>query len=136
MADPTANYRVIDLTAKKTEAEWGRAIQARWERATAAWFTWVGWPLACGALAYHTVMTRSLAMAFLALVSELLLWQYFVWFFGSIIIEPYMTRLAQSRTRRATILMILLITVVSAIPAYGVHLLIDHVIDVLKATHG
>jgi hypothetical protein len=134
MADPTGEYRVIDLTARKPEHEWGRAGQAAVERATAAWFTWIGWLLACGALAYLAAKTGSALVAVLAYISEVMIWFYFVTFISSIRIEPLMTRLVQSNTRTARVYMVLLGTVFASVGVFGMRALIERVIELLKVT--
>jgi hypothetical protein len=133
MSTPSGDYRIINLAAENTEAGWGRSAQAAFERAAAAWFTWIGWLTATGALAYLAERTGDPLFKVLAAVSLLAIWIYFQAFFGSLRIEPWTSRLLSSKRRGSRILLLAVIALLSVIPTLLVQRLVTHAVDVLRA---
>ncbi len=80
--------RIVDLSAKKTESEWALSAQGFFEKFTPLWFKWIGWIFAVGGIAFLSQQTGSIVLEGLETISYVLLFQYFIYFFASIRIEP------------------------------------------------
>ena len=134
MSGKDGDYRVIDLAAAKSEADWGKAWQAGIERTTEAWFSWLGWILATGAIAYLAKATDDPWLKTFEAISLLMLWMYFTSFFASLRIEPWTTRWVSSATRSSKVFLVIMLVIVGAIPMLGIRILINHVVRILQVT--
>jgi len=130
MTGPTGDFRTIDLGARRTESEWGKTTQAFVERATAAWFDWLGWILVTGAIAFVARTSGNIILKVLQGISLALLWSYFQFFIMSIRVEPYTTR-AYTSDRKIRYLWILLSLTLSLALILGCRWLINDVVETL-----
>jgi hypothetical protein len=135
MSEATGKYRVIDFSARRTDAEWGDTWQSFLERAATTWFNWLRWVLSIGAFAVIAAKTGSRLLNILTEFSLWIMAMYFVAFFGSIRIEPITSRLVGSPTWRGKVLLFCLIAV-GLLPAYGARYLIEHVVMLLQVRPG
>jgi cellulose synthase/poly-beta-1,6-N-acetylglucosamine synthase-like glycosyltransferase len=74
----------IDLKAKKTEAEWQKALDNFWVKATPRWFQWLGWLIILGAITFLSEQTKSLLLILVSGASYFMLFFYFQSFFFSL----------------------------------------------------
>lgn len=74
----------IDLKAKKTEAEWQKALDNFWAKATPRWFQWLGWLLILGAITFLAEQAQNLLLNIVSGVSYFMLFFYFQSFFFSL----------------------------------------------------
>jgi hypothetical protein len=128
------DYRVIDLHAKRTEADWGKANQAAVERATDAWFAWLRWILTTGAFAYLAKVTHDIWLILIEYVCLVVLYVYFLNFFASLRIEPLTTRWVSANSFANKVRLIVLSALV-LLPVYGVRAVIMHVVDIFETHH-
>lgn len=125
--------RILNIKAKKTEREWSYSVQAFVEKATHLWFTWISWLLATGALEYVAHRTHSILLSVLEFMCYTLLSFYFFYFFLSIRIEPYYTRMVEEPHRLKKLLYVTPYIGLVAVVVFGSRHLISHVITLLSS---
>lgn len=88
---PDIESTKLDRNISPNQAEDERAYSAQkfFERATPLWFNWLGWIFATGGVAYLAEKTGSSYLILIEKVSYFLLMMYFMYFFGSLRVEPY-----------------------------------------------
>ncbi|MDD5735080.1 MAG: hypothetical protein PHQ39_06370 [Methanothrix soehngenii] len=71
----------INLSAKKTEAEWIEANDSFFLKATPVWFEWLEWIIIIGAIQVIADKTQDRYVQFIRIISHFFLMFYFLAFF-------------------------------------------------------
>lgn len=123
------NDRIIDLSTKKTEAEWSYSAQAFFEKVTPLWFKWLGWVFATGGVAYLAKKTGSASLKTIEEISYFLLAFYFMFFFTSIRVEPYHSWASSCTSKMKRFLALLPVYGLIVALVLGTRYLIGHIIE-------
>lgn len=73
----------IDFKSKKTEAEWQKALDDFWMKATPKWFEWLGWIIILGAFTFLNKTQENLIIKVITGISYIALFFYLQSFFFS-----------------------------------------------------
>jgi len=115
----------INLSAKKTEAEWAEANDRFFLKATPVWFEWLEWIIIIGAIQVIADKTQDIYVKLIGGISYAFLFFYFVAFFYRI--EFHGIPLTKSEIRRRIVSFVLSVSIGMIV----YHLLI-HLIGQLK----
>lgn len=95
----------IDLNTRKTEAEWQKAFDAFWMKATPKWFEWLRWLLIVGVFTILSKTQENRIIKYVLGISYVALFFYFQGFFFSV--EFHGLPFVKSEKARRTISLIL-----------------------------
>lgn len=95
----------IDFNTRKTEAEWQKAFDDFWLKATPNWFKWLGWVIILGAFTFLSKTQKNTIIDVVVGISYAALFFYFQSFFYSI--EFHGFPFVKSENARRTISLIL-----------------------------
>jgi len=65
-----------DFKEKKTEAQWQKAIDDFWRRATPQWFDWLEWVLILGIMTFLAEQTKAILLIIVSAISYAALFFY------------------------------------------------------------
>lgn len=115
----------INLSAKKTEAEWAEANDRFFLKATPVWFEWLEWIIIIGAIQVIADKTQDRFVQLIGNISYFFLMFYFLAFFYRI--EFHGIPWIKSERRRQ-----LVSTILSMLLCSGVYYLLLHLVSQLK----
>ena len=115
----------IDFKVKKTEAEWQKALDDFWMKATPQWFEWLEWLLILGAIHFLAEQTQSVILRLVSATSYAALFFYLQSFFFSLEFHGF-PLIKSERVRR------LMSLVLSAILAMALWLLFTRLVSQIE----